>query len=83
MSSLEDPNDPNVKARGQRLRSAYNQFMRAAQMHFRGNQAYLAQNQPLVTSVPMASEYVPQDSADIATVKYLRDYLIEQGMTPP
>lgn len=83
MPPLEDPNDPNVLARGHRLRDAYEQFMHAAYAHHSGarfgggTQVKIAQNEYLFTSGAnqMASNYSPSESRDVVTVDYLQDIL--------
>lgn len=87
MASLEDPNDPNVHARGQRLKRAYQQFMHAASgLRFGGGvQVHMAQNEFLQTQgvTQMASNFVPTDSQDPITLAALQDLFETYGVVPP
>lgn len=85
--SLEDPNDPNVHARGQRLARAYQQFMNAASgLRFGGGaQVHMAQHEYLQEQgiTQMASEFVPTDSQHPITLAALQDLFETYGVTPP
>ena len=76
---LEDPNDPNVQARGKRMREAL-RYMQV--LHGCALQVSLAQNMLLPTSgaIPMASEYVPTESADVVTLAHLEELLNDLGI---
>ena len=78
--SLEDPNDPNVQARGKRMRDAM-KYMHV--LHACALQVSLAQNMLLPASgaIPMASGYVPSDSLDIVTLEYLQQKIRNAGIS--
>ena len=79
---LEDPNDPNVQARGKRMRDAM-KYMQV--LHGCALQVPLAQNMPIPTAggIGMASEYVPTQSRDVVTVAAFYEALVAHGLTPP
>lgn len=77
--SLEDPNDPNVQARGKRMRDTM-KYMHV--LHACALQVSLAQNMFLPTSgaIPMASEYKPTESGDVVTLAHLEGILHDLGI---
>lgn len=80
--SLEDPNDPNVLMRWERMREAL-RYMHV--LHGCALQVSLAQNMPIPTAggIGMASEYVPTQSRDVVTVAAFYEALVAHGLTPP
>lgn len=79
---LEDPNDPNVLMRWERMREAL-RYMQV--LHGCALQVSLAQNMPIPTAggIGMASEYVPTQSRDVVTVAAFYEALVAHGLTPP
>ncbi len=77
MASLEDANDPAVKARAPRMARMV-RFVHALQVH-------MAQHEFIQGAgvTQMASEYVPQDSADVITLAALQDLFLGAGVEPP
>ena len=77
--SLEDPNDPNVQARGKRMKEAM-RYMHV--LHACALQVSMAQNMFLPTSgaIPMASEYTPTQSEDVITLVRLEEILNDLGI---
>lgn len=79
---LEDPNDPNVLMRWERMREAL-RYMHV--LHGCALQVSLAQNMTIPTAggIGMASEYVPTQSLDVVTVAAFYEALVAHGLTPP
>ncbi len=75
--SLEDPNDPQVRARKGRMAQA-TRMVHALQVH-------MAQNEFLqeLGVTQMASNFTPTASEDVLTFAALQELFLGYGVTPP